>query len=51
MQYWELSSKTCRHLGPDEQEVYNSATQFMSVKVMGVWFLITNTNMFKDDAS
>lgn len=36
MQYWELSSKTCRHLGPDEQEVYNSATQTMSVKVMGV---------------
>lgn len=50
MQYWELSSKTCRHLGPDEQEVYNSATQTMSVKVMGVKFLITNTNTFKDDA-
>lgn len=50
MQYWELSSKTCRHLGPDEQEVYNSAAQTMSVKVMGVKFLITNTNTFKDDA-
>lgn len=53
MQYWELSSKTCRHLGPDEQEVYNSATQTMSVKVMGVYssLLQTQINMIKDNAS
>ena len=33
MQYWELSSKTCRHLDPSEQEVYDASTKIMSVKV------------------
>ena len=33
MQYWEISSKTCRHLPPEEQEVYDAVKQTMSVKV------------------
>lgn len=33
MQYWEITSKTCKHLPLAEQEVYNPTTQIMTVKV------------------
>mgnify|MGYP003692435929 CR=1 FL=1 len=33
MQYWEISSKTCKHLPADQQEVYDPATQTMTVQV------------------
>lgn len=33
MQYWEISSRTCKHLPPEEQEVYHPDKQTMSVKV------------------
>lgn len=33
MQYWEISSRTCKHLPPEEQEVYDPVRQTMSVKV------------------
>lgn len=42
MQYWELSSATCRDLLPEEQEVYNDAAETMSVKVQNdLYFLFT----------
>ncbi|XP_062613272.1 uncharacterized protein LOC134275049, partial [Saccostrea cucullata] len=33
MQYWEISSRTCKHLPPEEQEVYDAVKQTMTVKV------------------
>lgn len=33
MQYWEITSKTCKHLPREEQEVYNPTTQIMTVKI------------------
>ncbi|XP_062589554.1 uncharacterized protein LOC134251189, partial [Saccostrea cucullata] len=37
MQYWEISSRTCKHLPPEEQEVYDAIKQTMAVKVCNTW--------------
>lgn len=44
MQYWDISSKTCTHLGAEEQEVFDPVSQTMIVKVFLVsYVLLFNT--------